>query len=78
MTYYDEKEKQTDSDQLQLIKQTLFEENEKIKRFKEALKEKLLVYQERIQFLKVETRLLAFVTQNESLFCSGCRVLFNR
>ena len=53
MTYYDEKEKQNDIDKLQTIKQCLLEENEKIKRFKEALKEKLVIYQERIEFLKV-------------------------
>lgn len=69
MTYYEEKEKQSNADQLQLIKQTLFEENEKIKRFKEALKEKLLVYQERIQFLKVGIRLL--VSAMKKSRCSG-------
>ncbi|CAF0803970.1 unnamed protein product [Adineta steineri] len=52
ISYYKEKEKQDNIDELQTIKQSLLEENEKIKRFKEALKDKLLVYQQRIQFLK--------------------------
>ncbi|UJR25319.1 hypothetical protein I4U23_006670 [Adineta vaga] len=52
MTYYDEKEKQENFDRLQIIKESLLEENEKIKKFKEALKTKLILYQQRIQFLK--------------------------
>ncbi len=53
MTYYEEKGKQDNIDELQTIKETLLEENEKIKKFKEALKDKLILYQQRIQFLKV-------------------------
>jgi hypothetical protein len=53
MTYYDEKEKENNLDELQTIKESLLEENEKIKKFKEALKDKLMIYQQRIQFLKV-------------------------
>ncbi|CAF0757489.1 unnamed protein product [Adineta steineri] len=52
ISYYKEKEKQDNIDELQTIKQSLLEENEKIKKFKEALKDKLLIYQQRIQFLK--------------------------
>jgi len=53
ITYYEEKEKQDNINELQIIKDSLLEENEKIKRFKEALKDKLIIYQQRIQFLKV-------------------------
>ncbi len=53
MTYYEEKEKQDNINELQTIKDSLLEENEKIKKFKEALKDKLIIYQQRIQFLKV-------------------------
>lgn len=53
MTYYEEKDKQDNIEQLQTVKDSLLEENEKIKKFKQALKEKLLVYHRRIQFLKV-------------------------
>jgi len=53
MTYYNAKEKQDNINELQIVKQSLLEENEKIKKFKEALKDKLLIYQQRIQFLKV-------------------------
>lgn len=53
MTYYEEKEKQDNINELQTIKESLLEENEKIKKFKEALKDKLIIYQQRIQFLKV-------------------------
>ncbi len=53
ITYYEEKEKQDDINRLQMVKESLLEENEKIKRFKEALKEKLIIYQQRIQFLQV-------------------------
>lgn len=54
MTYYNEKERpEQDSERLQSVKMSLLEENEKIKIFKEALKRKLLLYQQRIQFLKV-------------------------
>ncbi|CAF0931482.1 unnamed protein product [Adineta ricciae] len=53
MTYYYEKERpEQDSERLQAVKASLLEENEKIKKFKEALKRKLLLYQQRIQFLK--------------------------
>lgn len=55
MTYYEEKEKQDNINELQIIKETLLDENEKIKKFKEALKDKLIIYQQRIQFLKVES-----------------------
>lgn len=57
MTYYEEKEKQNHLDELQIIKDTLLEENEKIKKFKEALKDKLIIYQQRIQFLQVYNKL---------------------
>lgn len=57
LTYYEAKEKQDDSEQLLIIKQTLLDENDKIKKFKEVLKEKLIVYQERIHFLQVERRI---------------------
>ena len=53
MTYYEEKGKPEPVDDLQTVKESLLEENEKIKKFKEALKEKCLVYQQRIQLLKV-------------------------
>ena len=53
MTYYNAKEKQDNINELQIVKQSLLEENEKIKKFKEALKDKLLIYQQRIQSLKV-------------------------
>ncbi|CAF4251745.1 unnamed protein product [Rotaria sp. Silwood2] len=52
MTYYEAKEKENNIDELQAIKESLLEENEKIKKFKEALKDKLIIYQQRIQFLK--------------------------
>ncbi|CAF1573209.1 unnamed protein product [Adineta ricciae] len=53
MTYYNEKERpEQDFERLQSVKASLLEENEKIKKFKEALKRKLLLYQQRIQFLK--------------------------
>ena len=55
MAYYEEKEKQDNLDELQIVKESLLEENEKIKKFKEALKNKLIIYQRRIQFLKVQT-----------------------
>ena len=53
MTYYNAKEKQDNINELQIVKQSLLEENEKIKKFKVALKDKLLIYKQRIQFLKV-------------------------
>lgn len=55
MTYYEEKEKRDKLGQLQMqaIKESLLDENNKIKKFKEALKSKLILYQQRIQFLKV-------------------------
>ncbi|CAF1084943.1 unnamed protein product [Rotaria sordida] len=52
MTYYEAKGKENNIDELQTIKESLLEENEKIKKFKEALKDKLIIYQQRIQFLK--------------------------
>ncbi|CAF3339663.1 unnamed protein product [Rotaria sp. Silwood1] len=52
MTYYEAKEKENNIDELQIIKESLLEENEKIKKFKDALKDKLIIYQQRIQFLK--------------------------
>ena len=54
LTYYEAKEKQENSEQLQIIKQALLDENDKIKKFKDALKERLIIYQERIHFLQVE------------------------
>lgn len=56
MTYYEEKSKQNDVIKLQNIKESLVEENEKIKKFKEALKDKLIIYQQRIEFLKVKLK----------------------
>ena len=56
MTYYEEKGKPEPADDLQTVKESLLEENEKIKKFKEALKEKCLVYQQRIQLLKACSR----------------------
>lgn len=53
MTYYEEKGKEDNIDQLQTVKESLLEENEKIKKFKQALKDKLVIYHQRIQFLKV-------------------------
>jgi len=53
MTYYEEKGKQDNMNELETVKESLLEENEKIKKFKEALKDKLIIYQQRIQFLKV-------------------------
>ncbi len=55
VTYYEKKEKHDNLNELQTVKESLLEENEKIKRFKEALKEKLIIYQQRIQFLKVSS-----------------------
>ena len=66
LTYYEAKEKQDNSEQLQIIKQTLLDENDKIKKFKEVLKEKLIVYQERIHFLQVE-RLICSHHESTSL-----------
>jgi hypothetical protein len=60
ITYYEEKEKQDDINRLQIVKESLLEENEKIKRFKEALKEKLIIYQQRIQFLQVLSTICFF------------------
>jgi hypothetical protein len=56
MTYYEEKAKQDNIDELQTVKESLLEENDKIKKFKEALKDKLIIYQQRIQFLKVSLK----------------------
>jgi hypothetical protein len=53
MTYYEEKGKQDNMNEFEIVKESLLEENEKIKKFKEALKDKLIIYQQRIQFLKV-------------------------
>lgn len=55
LTYYDEKDKQDNVDHLQIVKDSLLEENEKIKKFKQALKEKLALYQQRIRYLKVRS-----------------------
>jgi hypothetical protein len=55
MTYYEAKDKHDNIEQLQSIKQSLLNENDKIKKFKEALKNKLMIYHERMELLKVET-----------------------
>ncbi|CAF1584584.1 unnamed protein product, partial [Didymodactylos carnosus] len=52
ITYYEEKEKQDDQNQLQIVKESLLNENEKIKKFKDALRNKIQIYQQRIRFLK--------------------------
>ncbi|CAF3297524.1 unnamed protein product [Rotaria socialis] len=52
MIYYEEKVKQNNIDELQTIKESLLNENEKIKKFKDALKDKLTIYQKRIQLLQ--------------------------
>ncbi|CAF3868884.1 unnamed protein product, partial [Rotaria magnacalcarata] len=52
MIYYEEKVKQNNIDELQTIKESLLNENEKIKKFKDALKDKLIIYQKRIQLLQ--------------------------
>ena len=53
LSYYNEKDKQDNIDHLQIVKDSLLEENEKIKKFKQALKEKLTLYHQRIRCLKV-------------------------